>query len=355
MAITQLADIFEPDPASRYFVELNTSKNLLVQSGIATASPELESIVLAQGGKTVDMPFWDDLPHDTGATDRSKVVTDDTTEITPAKLTTDNDIAVKLFRAQSFEAASIVKHIAGDDPVGRFVQRIANWWMREEQRIMLKILTGIFASGGALASTHQHDISIEDGNNATDANKISGTAINAARFKLGDQFDTLTGMIMHSVVFQHLDDLGLINFENGPMFIDQLTGSERRMPTYGNVTILVDDGMTTVAGATSGFKYHTYLFGAGAFARVKIPVSQFATGAAQNEIVLVTEEKEGTGAGTQELVSRWYGVLHPRGVKFGGSLSSVTGPSDTLLETAGSWSKAFLDKNIRIARLVTNG
>lgn len=355
MALVQLADIYEPEPSSRYFVELNTSKNRLVQSGIMAASSELADIVLGQGGKVVDMPFWDDLPHDTGATDRSKVVTDDTTEITPAKMTTDNDIAVKMFRAQSFEASSVVKHVAGDDPVGRMIERYANWWIREEQRLLLKILTGLFASGGALATTHSNDVSIEDGNNASSANLISPANLNDTRFLLGDSFDLLTGMIIHSAVFKTMDNLGMINFETGPTFIDIVTGSEKRMPTYGDVVILIDDGMTTESGGTSGTKYSSYLFGSGAIARVKIPVSQFQQGAAQNEVVLKVEESEGTGAGTAELISRWYGVLHPRGVKFQGSLSGVTGPSDTLLSTAGSWSKVFLDKNIRIARLVTNG
>lgn len=354
MAITQISDIFEPDPSSRYFLEMNTSRNMLVQSGIATSSPELSDLVINQGGKTVDMPFWDDLPHDAAATSRSKVVTDDTTAITPDNLSTDYDVAAKLFRSQSWETAAIVKYVAGDDPIGRMMERYAAWWSREEQRLMLKTLTGLFASGGALATTHNHDISIEDGNNATDANKISGQAINAARFKLGDAFDMLTAIVMHSTVFQHADDLGLINYENGPTFIDVTTGNERRMPTWGNITILVDDGMTTTAGSTSGYKYSTYLFGAGAFARVKIPVSQ-GPGASLNEVVLDVEETEGTGAGTAQLITRWYGILHPRGVRFGGSLSGVTGPSDTLLETAGSWTKAFLDKHIRIARLVTNG
>lgn len=353
-ALVQLADIFEPDPSSRYFVELNNDKNLLVQSGIATATPELTEIVLGQGGKFVDMPFWDDLPHDTGTDSRSKVVTDDTTEITPDKLTTDTDIAVKMFRAQSWEAAAIVKHVAGDDPVGRMIERQANWWNREEQRFMLQILQGIFKTGGALISTHQHDIAIEDGDNAAASNKISSIAINEARFKLGDAFDRLTGMIMHSTVLKGLDNLGLIDFLNGPKFIDNLTGAEMRMPTYGNVIIFTDDTMTNVAGLTSGFKYSTYLFGAGAFARVKIPVSQFAAGAAQNEVVLVQEEKEGTGAGTSELVSRWYGVLHPRGIKFVATVTG-TGPTDAQLVAAASWTKVWLDKNIRIAELITNG
>lgn len=354
MALVQLADIFEPDPSSRYFVELNNDKNLLVQSGIATSTPELDTIVLGQGGKFVDMPFWDDLPHDTAAASRSKVVTDDTTEITPDKLTTDTDIAVKMFRAQSWEAAAIVKHVAGDDPVGRMIERQANWWNREEQRFLLQMLQGIFKTAGPLIGTHQHDISIEDGDAATASNKIAAAAINEARFKLGDAFDRLTGMIMHSTVFKGLDNLGLIDFENGPTFIDILTGSEKRMPTYGNVVIFVDDTMTNVAGTTSGFRYSTYLFGAGAFARVKIPVSQFAAGAAQNEVVLVQEEKEGTGAGTSNLISRWYGLLHPRGIKFVASVTG-TGPTDAQLVAAASWTKVWLDKNIRIAELITNG
>jgi hypothetical protein len=286
------------------------------------------------------MPFWDDLPHDLGTSTRSKVATDDDTSITPAGLTTGEDIAVKLFRTQSFSVANIVKYAAGSDPAQIVLDRFSNWWIREEQRLLLKSLYGCFQDATVKAALCS-DIAGET--TTTDAAKLIGSdSIETARFLLGDAYDKFTGIVMHSVPFKRLRMLDLIDWTPESQ-------QNPTIPSYMGLRVLVDDNMTTVAGSTSGYKYYTYLFGQGAIARADIPLA-----GGDPNIEVYRQPLKGTGAGQTDIITRRYMLLHPRGISYTGSVSGVTGPSDSDL-IADNWTQAFLTKNIRIALLITNG
>lgn len=337
---TAITNIIEPTLWSKYLLELTTEKSLLVQAGIAASDPALEAAA-SQGGRTVEMPMWDDLPHDLGTSTRSKVVTDTDTAITPAGLTTDYDLAVKHFRAQSFQVAPIINYVTGEDAAQVVLTRFAKWWMKEEQRLLLKTLTGVFADS-TVATNLSNDISIET--TSTDpANLISSAAIENTRFLLGDAFEKFTAIIMHSTPFQRLRLLNLIDFDK--------SSEQNAVPiaTYQGLRVLVDDGMTKTAGSGSGFKYSSFLFGQGAIGRVDVPMKD-----GDPNIEVVRDPLKGTGAGQVDIVTRRYFLLHPRGIKYTGSLSGVVSPSDTDLST-DNWDQVWLTKNIRIARLVTNG
>lgn len=334
---TAITNIYEPSVASAYLLEQTTEKSLLVQSGIAAADPTVSAAAL-QGGRNFEMPFWDDLAHDTGTTTRSKVATDDDTAITPVGVTTDYDIAHKHFRTQAWRAASVVKHIAGADPLQVFVDRYVDWWVREEQRLLLKSLYGCFQDATVKANL-ANDIAGEV--TTTDAAKLIGSdAILDTRFKLGDAYEKLTAMIMHSVPYKRLVKLGLIDFV-------PTQDQSMSIPSYMGIRVIVDDTMTTVAGSTSGYKYYTYLFGAGAIARVDLPL-----GVDDPAFEVYRNPTLGTGSGSVEVITRKYFVMHPRGIKF--TATPSVSPSDAEL-IADNWDQVYLTKNIRIALLITNG
>jgi hypothetical protein len=337
---TAIANIYEPQVWSKYFIELTTTKSLLVQSGIAQADPDVVE-ASKQGGRTVYMPFWADLPNSDSVA--SSVATDTDATITPTGLTTGEDIAVKHFRTKAWNVSPIVKYVAGDDPVRVVLSRQANWWAREEQRLLLKTLSGIF-SDSTTATALSNDISGEVA--TTDPAKlISSEAIENTRFLLGDAYDKFTAIIMHSVPFKRLRSLDLI--DDVPVSMqDPMAGT---VPMYMGLRVLVDDSMTTASGSTSGTKYHTFLFGSGAIARVDIPL----VGEDPN-VELYRVPTQGTGAGSSTIITRKYFLLHPRGISYTGSLSGVVSPSDADL-SSDNWTKVYSTKNIRIARLITNG
>ena len=339
---TIISNIYEPAIWEPAFIQLTTDKSALVQSGIAAADPEVVD-ASNKGGNTVSMPFWQDLPNDPDtASTISSVATQTDTVITPGGLSMGKDIAVKQYRTKAWNVSPIVKYVAGSDPVAVALSRYATWWAREEQRLTLKTLTGVFADA-TIAAALENDIAAAEGATTNAANLISSAAIEDTRFKLGDAFDKFTAIIMHSVPFKRLRNLDLIDF--APVSSQNpLAGSQ---PLYMGLRVLVDDNMTkTVAG--SGCKYDTYLFGQGAFARVDVPLES-----GDPTIEVFREPLKGTGAGSTSIITRRMFILHPRGIAFSGTPAAIY-PSDAEL-AADNWTQAYVTKNIRIARLRTNG
>lgn len=332
---TAITNIYEPAIWSKYFLEMSTEKSLLVKSGIAQATPEVVEAA-NQGGRTVTMPFWSDL-----ADTASSVATDTDVAITPTGLTVGEDIAVKHFRTKAWNCSPIVKYVAGSDPVALTLSRYVDYWVRQEQTLALYSLKGIFADA-TMAAALSNDISGEVA--TTDPAKLIGSdAINDTRFLLGDAYAKFTAVIMHSVPFKRLVKLDIIDV------VPPSQQNPLAMPTYMGLQVLIDDNMTVTAGTTSGSRYSTFLFGQGAFARVDIPLQT-----EDPNVELYRVPTQGVGAGSTTIITRKYMILHPRGVAYSGSLAGVVSPSDADLQ-GDNWTKAFNTKNIRIARLITNG
>lgn len=339
---TPLSSLYEPEIWTNYFLQAVVDKSRLIQSNIADNPPEFQD-ALASAGTMIQVPFFEDLPNGSSSGTKSKVVDDTDTSIAPTSITAGKDIAYKLFRAQSWQTANVVKHVVGSDPVQVVLNRYVNWWVKEHQRIALLELSALFdGTSGALKSSHLNEIHTEDGNSATSSNFISDDAIQDTRFLLGDSFTDFTAIIMHSAVYKRLEKLDLISFAPPSAQLAQ------PIPFYHGMRVLVDDTMTSRAGTTSGTVYDTYLFGSGALAfGVTSPAPDPA-------IELYQDPRAGNGGGATDIITRNYFVMHPRGVKFSGTVSGVT-PSDTELSTATNWTKVYDDKYIRMACLRSNG
>lgn len=328
MAATNLTHIQIPATWPDYVVEQTAERQTLLQSGVAQRNAQFDALANSPG-KTVDLPQWDDL---TGADE----VINDTGSLTANNVTSDKDIAVILYRGKAFGVNDLAADVAGDDPVNMIADRSAAYWALRQQDVVISNLKGLFASGGALASTHQNAIAIEDGDNAAAANLVSGGAIIETATKLGDAANELSSICMHSTVYAALQKANLIttirDADNNILFDSYL---EKRL--------WVNDACPKVAGATSGFKYTSYLFAPGAIAMgmgtPKVPVET---------------DRDSLG-GNDYIINRQKWIIHPRGVKFTSSSVAGDSPTNAELETAGNWSKVWADKNIRVVALVSNG
>jgi len=262
------------------------------------------------------MPFWKPL---TGADE----VLDDTTPLTPDKITADKDVAALLIRGKAWSANELAGALAGSDPMPAIAEQLAKWWSVQEQKILIAILTGIF--GGPLSATHVKDISaLEDG-----AEFISAEAVLDTKQLLGDAAMQLTAIVMHSAVFTTLQKQNLIDYiPNSQGIVD--------FPTYLGYRIVVDDALIPVSGV-----YSTYLFSNGCFGRGSgIPVSLTPVGIARDEL-----------ASDDILVNRRALCLHPFGIKFTNTTVTGATPSNTELALAANWSKVVEDKRIGMALL----
>ena len=310
MAGARLADMIIPDVFAEYMIEKTNEKSALLQSGILYTDTSIKSLANG-GGEFVNMPFFNDL---TGEAEAGGIGFDGTA-LTPAKITTNQDVAVKVFRAKAWDASDFSAMLSGADPMGAIASRVADFWVREEQRVLLSSLKGVFTT--ALASTHVHDISALTGG----AQIIGASSTVDAIQKLGDIGSEIAGIAMHSATFYTLVKQQLI--------VNETTADKQAtFPTYLGKRVIVDDSLPVSSGT-----YTTFLFGKGAIGYANIGVKT------------PIETDRDTLGGVDALITRKGFVMHTRGVKWG---VTTPNPTNAQLETGANWSKVYENKSIRV-------
>lgn len=336
MALTQLADVIIPEVYADYQAENSPEKTAFYESGVVARNALLDQKA-NQGGKILDVPFWKDLD----ATSEPNLSSDDpATSATPDKISAGTQIAQIAYVNNGWSAADLASEIAGSDPMQRIAARTGVYWNRQWQRRLLNTAKGILADNVANDSGDMvNDIAIEDGNNAAAANLFSRAAFTGAAFTLGDMFEITTAVGVHSVVYKRMvdnDDIDFIRDSAGNLV----------MPSFMGRRVILDDQMPVEAGGTSGFKYTSVLYGAGAFG--------YGEGSPRVPVEIEREAAQGNGAGVETLWERKTWLLHPFGFQFTGT---PAGESANLTELAAatSWDRVIDRKNVPMAFLITNG
>ena len=334
MATTRLSDViygplFLPTTIQR-IAQLSRIRN----SPIVTADAEIQRF--ANGpGDIVQMPFWNDL------TGNSNVSTDDPAQnAVPNKLTQGQDMARKIRRNNGWQSANLVASMLAEDPLDAVAQLIAEYWVREEQRILGSQLNGIFASAGMAGN--RLDVASEAGA-TTPVNLDAEVAANAYAL-LGEYGQSLTAALMHSRVFYNLRAARAIE-----KFKDPATGLDFNM--WDDKVVFVSDQVPRVAGGTSGYKYTTYLFGNGALGYAEAT----GEGGPKKPVEIESNASAGNGEGVETVWYRRHWVMHPRGVAFTGAPASASGVTDAELATGGNWTRVYDPKLVRIVAVTTNG
>ena len=314
---TKISDVIVPEIFTPYIIEKTAEKSRILTSGIAVANPKLNQLVTG-GGTTLQMPYWKDLTGD-------DEVLSDNVALTPGKIDAGKDIAALLLRGKAWGANELSGALAGDDPMQAIANRVADYWARQEQKILVSVLTGVFAA--ASMANHVKDASTQ---------AISGSLVLDAKQLLGDSADQLQAIMMHSAVFTELQKQNLIQYTT-------TSDGKIAFATYLGYQIIVDDGMPveTVGEGASAYKvYTTYLFARGAIGRGEgTPVS-----------LTPTETDRDSLAGEDILIHRRALVLHPFGIKWKGTPAGVT-PTNTELATGTNWERVYEDKNIGIVAI----
>ena len=317
MTQTLLSNMLIPDKWAAYIVQRSIEKSLLFRSGIASdvgGNEDIKSQLLPSGGKTVHLPFYNDL---TG----SEQLIDDTTDLTINGITTSQDVAAVFMRAQVFGASDLSADLSGDDPMATIGDRFADYWVRRMQAALISTLKG--AMGAANMTGNVFDISGLSGAAAY----FDAEAFIDATAKLGDNQDTLAAMAVHSAVYASMKKMDLIDF------VEDSEGGAP-IPTYQGKTLIVDDGMPVSSGV-----YTSYIFSRGAIA--------YAEGSPK--VPAATDRDELKSGGMEFIVNRKKWIMHPRGIKWQGTPTGPT-PSNTELETTGNWTRVYDQKNIRIVQ-----
>lgn len=335
---TRLTDIIDPE----VFLDLpavnDPTKTTFYESGIIVNSPLLNGLATADGDDAT-LPFWKDIDASVAPNLSNDNPAD---QATPEKVVQGSQKARKLFLNQTWQAADLVNEFSmGVDALQHVRNRVDAYWMKQWQKYLINATEGILQDNIANDSSDMAiDVSIADGNNAAAANLFSDEAFIDASMTLGDSFENIGAVAMHSVVY------GKARKNNS---IDFIPDSEGRytIPTYQGRRVILNDEITVVAGGTSGFVYRTILFGAGLFG--------YGNGAPTTPVAVERDELAGNGGGIEALITRKTWLLHPFGYQFTGA--SVAGVSPTMAEyaNAANWDRVVERKNVPLAYLLTNG
>jgi hypothetical protein len=336
MAKTMIADIIIPNVFEQYALERTAAKSAFVQSGIVELNPQFDQLA-AGGGKTVDMPFWQDI------TPARQILADNAT-LAVNKITASKDVAIINNDAQAWGANDLAGALAGSDPLNALLELVGAYWSRTDQAYVISVLKGLFGTGGTLATTHKLAIGVEATGSYSASTKLNGDTFVDATVKLGDCSDNLTALAVHSAVEASLRKLDLI---------DYLPDSEGKMTikVFQGRRVIIDDSIPVRAGTTSGYVYTSYLFGPGCFARGNASLNEPVEGG--NGTKAVEWSRVALDSDTNFINRRRY-LLHPRGVKFNSASLAGTSPTNAELETVGNWTRVFEAKNVRMVAIDHN-
>ena len=337
-AITELDDVIVPEIFVPYVQNRTTEKSRLIQSGALQVSERLNAM-LAGEGTTFNQRFFKDLDRDEENTSSAS----DPTDSTPGGINSGREIQVRLSRNKSWGSADLLDSLISPDPMDAIANLVAGYRANRLQRAFVASVKGMFAmnaaapvNSGDKASTHtQNDMTrdISGSSFADGVTNFNPAGVITAAGTMGDSMNELSMMMVHSVVYQRMQLLNLI---------DYIPDAEGRVniATYMGREVIVDDSMPF-----SGGVFETWLVGAGAF--------QLGIGTAK--VPVETERKPASykGGGSEILFHRWENIIHPVGHAWVGT-AAEGGPLNSALQTAANWARVFPErKQIKVARLIT--
>lgn len=320
MPITSIANMqIVPDKFSGYTLQRTTEKSTLVRSGITVADPTISNLIngTPDGGAFIQMPYYRPL------TGEAQVFGEDDVETGDIK--TGKSFATLHIRQRAWVSTDLARVMGGDDPMAAIADLIAEWWVMQEQKMMLSLLKGVM---GSALSEHVMDVSTQTGADAI----ISVDNTLDAKQKMGDAFDKLGVVFMHSATYTKLQKQQKIETEYS-------SDLKIKIDYYLGYQVIVDDGMPVLSGV-----YDTYFIGKGCISRNDgIPAG----------VVTTETDRDKIGA-KNYLINRRALVLHPLGLSWKTDATLLSGeayPNNADLEVAGNWSLTADHKNVPIVLL----
>lgn len=282
-------------------------KTSLIEAGVFYEDEEIAMKFPAQvGGNYAVRPI-------TGLLNGDAIDLDGATNIDDGTLPTYSQGIVALEMGKSFTEKDFTFSRTGKDFMIEVAEQLARYWQKQDQKKMLSILKGIFASalsGSVISKTAVASTDI----------------IDAVRGIGGDNADLFKVVFMHSVVAKELEKTEKLTYA----LYNDANGMQRQSNiAYWNGRLVIVNDQCPVADAEdSKHTYRTYILGERAFARGELPVL----------VPVELERSAKTNGGQTSLVSRHKMYLAPEGVSFKASaIENTNKVSNALLETGSSW------------------
>ena len=329
---------FDPDVFTDYIQEADPVHTSIINSGVLRVSPEI-SAVLTDKNNVFTVPNYAPLTGEAKNYDGE-------TDNTPVEVSAKKQTGMAFRRMAAWKDQDFTRELTGADPLGDVARKVAYYQQKNNQKDLLSIIDGVLSVDAM--SSHVKDITASKGSSSTATptaeNRLSAdTFLDAAQEALGDNFDDLTMVAMHARVYTNLLKLQLVN--NIATTPDAYSRGVQFGVLLNKYLVMVDDSLTTSTkdGAAT---YTTYLLGEGSIAtarNVRIDRPNY-----------VNYDPESKG-GVNKLYTKWGMAMHPLGMSLDVSKIAKNSPTRTELGTKANWTKVWDAKNIKLAKIVSNG
>lgn len=329
---------FDPDVFTDYIQEADPVHTSIINSGVLRVAPEI-SAVLTDKNNVFTVPNYTPLTGDAKNYDGE-------TDNTPVEVAAAKQTGMAFRRMAAWKDQDFTRELTGADPLGDVARKVAYYQQKNNQKDLLSVIDGVLTVDAM--SSHVKDITADKGAGTTATptaeNRLSAdTFLDAAQEALGDNFDDLTMVAMHSRVYTNLLKLQLVN--NIATTPDAYSRGVQFGLLLNKYLVMVDDSLTsgTKDGVTT---YTTYLLGEGAIAtarNVRIDRPNY-----------VDYDPESKG-GVNKLYTKWGMAMHPLGMSLDVSKIAKNSPTRVELGTKANWTKVWDAKNIKLAKIVSNG
>lgn len=329
---------FDPDVFTDYIQEVDPVHTSIINSGVLRVSPEI-SAVLTDKNNVFTVPNYAPLSGEAKNYDGE-------TDNTPVEVSAKKQTGMAFRRMAAWKDQDFTRELTGADPLGDVARKVAYYQQKNNQKDLLSIIDGVLSVDAM--SSHVKDITASKGSSPTATptaeNRLSAdTFLDAAQEALGDNFDDLTMVAMHSRVYTNLLKLQLVN--NIATTPDAYSRGVQFGVLLNKYLVMVDDSLTT--GTKDGAAtYTTYLLGEGSIAtarNVRIDRPNY-----------VNYDPESKG-GVNKLYTKWGMAMHPLGMSLDVSKIAKNSPTRVELGAKANWTKVWDSKNIKLAKIVSNG
>ena len=381
MAITTIADMqIVPEKFSQYVIDRTTAKNSFINSGIASGDPIVNELIngVPEGGRFIQLPMWNPLDGEEDIFGEN--------DVSVGGIGTKEARATLLIRQKAWGSTDLAHVLGGADPMGAIAQQLADWRNTREQAIYMSILKGILDPTSGALKDHVNDIS----NGSTAAtNSISDAATLDTKQLLGDAYNGLKMVFMHSATYTYLQKKNMIT--RTPIF-DPTVNRMVELQSYLGYDVVVDDGMpisyteaeykkTTDVALDNAKTYYTYNSTTKKYTAVETPdvtdiggyyEMTYAGGEAVCDTYFIgngafirqdgspkgfvgTETDRDKLGAKDYLINRWCQVIHPRGLSWvnSGTYTNTANkyPANVDLANPQNWGLIVDHKKVPIACL----
>lgn len=292
---TKLADMQIPESWAQYTAQRSVEQDQFFTSGVIAQVPNLAN-QLAGGGFLVNMPYFKPLA------DADPQIPDDNKDIELNTIETGVSQAREYGMDQGWSATDLSAELAGADPLARMSDSVSDYWRHINEKILLGTLDGVYSSA-SMKGKNQFDATAKGQSD----NTFSLANFNNARFQLGDRYQDLAVVAVHSDILKQLQNANIVDQKTGNTILingNQLP-TQIQAPNPGDsikgVRIVVDDTLPVKNGV-----YTSYLFSTGAFGWSELPVKD----------AVETGREALRFHGTDYLVNRRRFVLAPAGMSW---------------------------------------